>query len=392
MSLGREDLNESQEETTEPDQSQEGTDNSEKDQEQPDSSVQEPSVILCMPGCYLEGSYLNALASCEELVLVRLQIINPNDGKPVKDQYCDISSRQFAGMTFEDDAKWSVQTRAPMEEEIPDDDYTDDWIEDDEPFIPDDFEEPTGYTAKELAEAKQKAEKEIKDLDLQIRKAQLELEQMQKVSDDGVVKAEIDGTIKTLGDIAKPPTDGSAFITVSGSEGLYVTGTLSELQLGEIQVGQTIYANSWESGQNFEATIQEISPYPTNNSSSWGEGNPNVSYYPYTAYIANTDGLKNGETVDLKMTPSQNSEEGEEGIFLQKAYIREENGQKYVLKADENGRLKKQFVETGKVIYGEALEIKAGLTIEDRIAFPYGKTAKEGVKIKGDSEAETVMK
>ncbi len=34
----------------------------------------------------------------------------------------------------------------------------------------------------------------------------------------------------------------------------------------------------------FDATITEISDYPVSGN-SWGEGNPNVSYYEYTAYI-----------------------------------------------------------------------------------------------------------
>ncbi len=375
------------------DGTQEEPEESEDEKEETIGTPEEPCVILCMPGCYVEGSYLNVLASSPVPMFLRLQIINPNNGKPIKDQYWDISSGQFAGMTFEEDAKWSVETRAPMIEPDPEPDDTDWYEEPDDMFFPEEPEQPEGpevqtYTAKELSEAIKKEEKEIKDLDLQVRKAKLELEQMQKVSDDGVVKAEIDGIVKTVGDPSKPPQDGSAFITVSGSEGLYVTGSLSELQLGEVQVGQTVYANSWESGLSFEATIQEISPYPSTSSNSFGEGNPNVSYYPYTAYIANTEGLKNGEYVDLRMTAQSSGDGEDDGIYLQKAYVREENGRSYVMMADENDRLKKQYVETGKVIYGEAVEIKSGLTKEDRIAFPYGKTAKEGAKVEEGSGSE----
>jgi len=57
-----------------------------------------------------------------------------------------------------------------------------------------------------------------------------------------------------------------------------------------------------------------------------------------------------------------------------------EDGKKYVLKADENNRLVKQYVKTGKMVW-QSVEILSGLTMEDRIAFPYGKTAKEGVKV-----------
>lgn len=341
---------------------------------------EDPYVIYCMPGCYVEGGYLNHLAAQEKPVFVRLQIINPKTEEPKKKLYWDISSQSFGGMVFDALARWSVETKSPMEE-------TDDLINDDfaeEDFGEDTWEEPKGYTAAELAAAIKQAEKNIKDLDLERRKAELQLEQMKKLTEDGTVLAELDGVVKTVEDKENPPQDGSAFITVSGSEGLYVTGSLSELQLGEVGIGQTVYANSWESGTSFEAVIQEISPYPTTSNNGWGEGNPNVSYYPYTAYIENTEGLKNGEYVELTMTAAF-SQEDTTAIYLQKAYIREEDGRSYVLMADENNRLKKQYVETGRTIYGEAVEIKAGLQKEDRIAFPYGKTAREGIKAEDSS-------
>lgn len=347
---------------------------------------EDPYVIHCMPDCYVEGSYLNQLAAAEASIVVRLQIIDPAIGQAVPGQFWDISSQLLGeiGMLFDDMAKWSVVSRGPMEESDP--------IEPEipiepEPMEPDPIEPeiPQGYTAKELAEAIEKTKKDLKDLDLKERQAQLQLEQMQKVTEDGVVLASVDGVIKTVGDKDNPPQDGSAFITVSGSEGLYVTGTLSEMQLKDVQVGQVVYANAWETGMYFEATIQEISPYPTDNSNSWGEGNPNVSYYPYTAFIANAEGLKNGEYVDLTMNAAPSVEDNM-AIFLQKAYVREEDGKSYVMIADENDRLKKQYVVTGRTLYGEAIEIKAGLSREDRIAFPYGKTAKEGVKVKDSSD------
>ena len=58
--------------------------------------------------------------------------------------------------------------------------------------------------------------------------------------------------------------------------------------------------------------------------------------------------------------------------------MREEDGKSYCMIADENGRLKKQYVVTGRTVYGSAVEIKSGLTEEDMIAFPYGKDVVEG--------------
>ena len=57
-----------------------------------------------------------------------------------------------------------------------------------------------------------------------------------------------------------------------------------------------------------------------------------------------------------------------------------DSGKYYVLKVGEDDRLVKQYVQTGRTIYGSAIEIKGGLNESDRIAFPYGKTAKEGIR------------
>ena len=56
-------------------------------------------------------------------------------------------------------------------------------------------------------------------------------------------------------------------------------------------------------------------------------------------------------------------------------------GQYYCMIVDENGRLKKQYVVTGKTLYGSAIEIKSGLTEDDYIAFPYGKDVVEGATV-----------
>ena len=148
-----------------------------------------------------------------------------------------------------------------------------------------------------------------------------------------------------------------------------------------------VTANSWETGNTFEATITEISDYPVSGS-SFGDGNPNVSYYQYTAYIEDSSALKNGEYVDLTIQ-TNTSDTSANSIYIEKAYVREENGRSYVMIADENNRLKKQYVTTGKTVYGSSIEITSGLLETDLIAFPYGKTAVEGTAVSQDSSDST---
>ncbi len=344
---------------------------------------EDPYVYLCMPECYVLGEFINSLKENENKkkpIYVSLEIHKDNvlSGRLITAWEIG-SDHGFPHMA--EDSRWLVRTRSQLlQEEEPEEPE----IEEPEPPVieePEVPEEPEGYTAEELAKMIKEKEQEIRDLDLQQRKEELELAQMKKISDDGVVKAEINGVVKNLAEKDNLPTDGSPFLTIAGSEGLYVSGYLSELQLEEIKTGQTVYANSWESGRSFEATITEISKYPEDNYSAWGDGNPNVSYYPYTAYIEDTEGLQNGEYVDLTMNAMMGAEQ-ENGIYIEKAYVRDEDGRKYVLKAGEDNRLTKQYVKTGKTYWGYTVEIVEGLTMEDRIAFPYGKTAKEGIKVK----------
>ena len=44
----------------------------------------------------------------------------------------------------------------------------------------------------------------------------------------------------------------------------------------------------------------------------------------------------------------------------------------------EGDRLKKQYVSTGKIYWGQYIVIKSGLNASDAIAFPYAKDAVEG--------------
>ena len=344
-------------------------------------TVDDPYVFLCTPECYVLGEYLNSLgadAANPKFVIFEIHQDNTFEGTL-------LASWSVSGTSglpqMPEDSKWSVSTKTQIEdipmEEMPGENPIEPEVS--EPIV----EEPQGYTAKELTKMISEKEDEIRDLDLSKRKAELELDQMKKISENGVVSATVNGVVKKVGDKENPPTDGTPFLTVSGSEGLYVKGSISELMLGEITVGQQVYANSWESGMSFEATITEVSTYPEQNSNAGGgEGNPNVSYYPYTAYIENTEGLKNGEYLELTLTDNMDNADS---IYLEKAYVREEDGKSYVLKADEKDRLVKQYVVTGKTLWGQAVEIVSGLTQEDRIAFPYGKSAKEGVKVKEPS-------
>ena len=97
-----------------------------------------------------------------------------------------------------------------------------------------------GYTQSELNGMISEQEKKIKDLDLDKRKAELDVEKLKAQSSDGIIYANVTGTVKNLQDKDNLPTDGTPFMEIAGSEGLYVTGGISELLLDKVKPGQTV--------------------------------------------------------------------------------------------------------------------------------------------------------
>lgn len=350
-----------------------------------DGSQENPYRFLCTKEAYVYGSYLNTLKSEGKIAVFEIHDGNTVDGAL-------ISAWTKVGAALEEvdpDAKWYVIDGSKVVDEPDIPDIPDEPVVPDTPSVPDDNQQ-SGYTADELAKEIADKEKELTKLDLDKRKAELALKQMENQSEDGMVYAEFNGTIKKVGDPDNLPNDGSAFLTLSGSDGLYVKGTLNELALEQVKVGQSVTATSWSTGMMFDATITEINDYPEDANGYYGSGNPNASYYGYTAYIEDSTGLSNGDNLSLSINLG-GDEDSSDKIYLDKAYVRKEDGKSYVMKDDGTGHLVKQYVKTGKTIYGYAVEIKSGITMDDYLAFPYGKTAKEGVKTDKGEDSGTAM-
>lgn len=114
--------------------------------------------------------------------------------------------------------------------------------------------------------------------------------------------------------------------------------------------------------------------------------------YQHTIYFAAVipeggEGFENGDWIEIAITVGNDVENGN-GLYVSKEFIREENGQKFVYIRDENDKLKKQNVVTGKLLWGSYYEVKSGLSEEDYIAFPYGKTVVEGADTKESSSSD----
>lgn len=229
-----------------------------------------------------------------------------------------------------------------------------------------------GGTAAEIQQQIKDKEKEIRDYQLDIKETNLEIKDIQKKLNNQTIKSTLNGVVKTVGDPEKESNDGKPLIQVVSSEGLYVQGTVSESKMNKLKVGATLSGYSYDNGVSFTAEVREISPYPSDN----GQDGANASSYPFTAYIADASGLSNNSWAELTLL-----DEGDgQGIYLEKPFVRTENGQYYVMKDDGTGHLTKQIVQVGGIQYGSSYQITGGLSMDDKITFPYGKDVREGAK------------
>ena len=239
-----------------------------------------------------------------------------------------------------------------------------------------------GYTEIELAKAIRDKKQELKTLDLDLRKAQLSLSENKALLNDGVIRAKRNGVVRNVKKASDSLQDGNTFLEVAGGQGAYIKGNISELMLDQVKVGDTISAYCWTNGETFDAKIQSIDTVPSSSSNYNGSGNPNVSYYGFEAYAKEASKIQAGEYLELTFNSNTDTTSS---IWLSKAYVKQEGNKYYVLK-DNHGRLKKQYVTVGKIVWGDTMEIKDGLSDTDYIAFAYSKNAKEGVKTQKSSE------
>ena len=232
---------------------------------------------------------------------------------------------------------------------------------------------------KDLAKAIVDKAQEVKEKEVNQRLAKLSLDKKIKELGDGNVYAEFDGTVKAVRNADEAYNNSEAVIELSGGGGYYVTGTLSEMELGSVKVGDTVSISSWMTGAACEGTIVSIDDYPTTSGNSWGDGNSNVSYYPFKVFVEEDAGLQANDYVDIQYQKAGTQEQGN-SLYLQSWFIRTDNGKSYVMARNEDGRLEQRWVQTGRDLWGSYTQIRGGLTTDDYVAFPYGRDVVEGAR------------
>ena len=237
-------------------------------------------------------------------------------------------------------------------------------------------------TREELNKAVAGKTQEIKETEISNKLAKLDLDKKLRELGDGNVYAEFSGTVKTVRDATEAYNNSEAVVELSGGGGYYVSGTLSEMDLGSVKVGDTVQISSWRTGAFCEGKIVSIDDYPTQNSNNWGDGNRNASYYPFKIFVEEDANLEPNDYVDIQYQKVSTQQQTGSSLYLQSMFIREDNGKSYVMVRNEDGRLEQRWVQTGRDLWGSYTQIRGGLTIDDYVAFPYGRDVVEGAQTK----------
>ncbi|WP_028235416.1 biotin/lipoyl-binding protein [Pseudobutyrivibrio sp. MD2005] len=235
---------------------------------------------------------------------------------------------------------------------------------------------PEGLKPSELAEEIKNQTIVVERQDLECRKLENELEVMKNTTDDGAIIAKVSGTVSKIQN-KDNYNNTQPFVVVAATDEYYITGSIGEFYLDSVNVGDTVSVMSWDNGVSTEAVIASISENPsTGNNFYSGGGNSNSSNYEFKATFDRSCGIEIGSAVDISITPA-----GQEssGYYIPSHFIRKDASGSFVMKMNSKGKLKKEYVKVGKVLWGSMTEVKQGVAPEEYLAFPYGNGEIEGI-------------
>ena len=230
------------------------------------------------------------------------------------------------------------------------------------------------YTAEQILDMQKQCYAIIKEQNEKLKLAENEYAIMQRELGDGNIYAEIDGKVVSLLTEEEARQQKQPLIKVSGGGGFYIEGSVSELEKENLKIGQEVNINDWSGGGMYTGEVVSIGDFPSDSDNWNGMGNPTSSYYPFKAFVSEDADLQAGSYVSM----SYSTASAEQGIYLEKAFVRTEKGNSYIFVRGANGKLEKRNVKVGKVLWGSYYEILSPLGEEDCLAFPYGKHVKAG--------------
>lgn len=236
------------------------------------------------------------------------------------------------------------------------------------------------YTANELFKMRTEKEAQIRNLLTTKKTAEVEYKNLEFEKNNNFVLSELDGIVSEVIDPETAKNENKQLFQVSSSGSFIVETFITELDLSSVKVGDLMSVFSYDTGAFVEGTIDSISPYPSANQMYFGGPQQNQSSYPIRILVDKSADLKPGMWVEVRKAVNQ--ENPQQFFAIMNAFVRTDQGQPYVWMA-QDGKLIKKEVSIGRTIQGSYIEILNGdITMDDMLAFPYGKSLKEGNPVK----------
>ena len=229
------------------------------------------------------------------------------------------------------------------------------------------------YTRSELNEMIREKQEEIRDLNLQLRQAQLEYKKLENEKDSTIVYSKLDGTVSYVGN---PSDKSKPYIKITAGGGNIVQAYVDEWSIDDVKIGQGASGTNWMNGEEYKGTIRSIGTYPAGDFVHEGI-RTNASYYPVSIELSGEADLNENDYVGVTL---DTADKESDSFYLESSFVITEGRRKYVYVRGEYGLLSKCEVQVGANLDGYYQEILDGVQMGDWIAFPYGKNVKEGAK------------
>ncbi len=230
------------------------------------------------------------------------------------------------------------------------------------------------YTREELQAMILEKEYSIEELKFTKRQNEIDLSNTKKVLETGNEVANIDGEVTFVAKSAEEAFEKGAYIIIVNDSIVNVVGTVSEIDLPYVSVDMLVDVINESNGEKCTGKITNVSHETSQSEGAYnlfGSYDDTVSYYDITVELQEKISITHEDSIMMIINTADDSE----SVWVETAFIRAENGKNYVMVANENNIIEKRYVELGRRYYDVSTEIKSGISNEDRIALPYGKTA-----------------
>jgi HlyD family secretion protein len=235
----------------------------------------------------------------------------------------------------------------------------------------------------------QDAEFQLKTTELELEKNKLQEQDLQLKQNELVVTSRIKGIVKKVDkDVSQSSpsltgAQGSPFIQIASQDPYQVHGTLSELQMSQIQPEQSITITSKAiPDKSWNGKIVTVSQYPSNNGGGQltadvaGQSQQSISYYDFKASLDTQDGLAPGYHVTIQVKL-----DSKKILAVPRSSIVEKEDTSYIFVVNGN-KIKKQEITTG-ISDGEWIEVLEGLKVGKKIVKNPSSDLKDGMEVKG---------